>query len=51
MSQLEFNYNIRSGWRERVESPAVIGEKFIKTLDALSRVGSLRYRRPGASGG
>ncbi len=38
MSQLEFDYNIRSGWRERVESPAVIGEKFIKTLDALSRL-------------
>jgi len=38
MSGLEFDYNIRSGWRGRVESPTAIGEKFLRTLDALSLI-------------
>ncbi len=36
MNALAFGYDIRSGWRGRVEKPASIGEKFLQTLDALS---------------
>jgi immunity protein 52 of polymorphic toxin system len=38
MRDLSFDYDIRSGWRGRVETPAAIGEKFLKTLDALSAI-------------
>ena len=38
MSALSFDYNIRSAWRGRVETPASIGQKFLKTLDALSAI-------------
>jgi hypothetical protein len=33
-----YSYFIRSSWEGRVESPAVIGRKFVKTLDALSGI-------------
>jgi hypothetical protein len=38
MKEFEYHYNIRSGWRGRLESPASIGAKFLNTLDALNRV-------------
>jgi len=31
-----YRYFVRSGWPERIDAPAGIGAKFIKTLDALS---------------
>jgi len=31
-------YSIRSNWHGRVETPAAIGAKFLKTLDALSGI-------------
>jgi hypothetical protein len=45
MSELEFDYNIRSGWRGRVDSPAAIGEKFTKTLDALSLIDPVLFAK------
>lgn len=33
-----YAYFIRSAWKERVETPAAIGAKFVNTLDALSDV-------------
>jgi hypothetical protein len=36
-----YSYFIRSGWPERVETPAAIGAKFVKTLDALSRIDAI----------
>jgi hypothetical protein len=33
-----YSYYIRSGWKGRVETPAAVGAKFIKTLDTLGRV-------------
>jgi hypothetical protein len=36
-----YSYFIRSGWPERVEAPAAIGAKFVKTLDALSGLDSI----------
>ena len=38
MNEPFYRYIIRSGWERRVETPAGIGAKFVKTLDALSRV-------------
>jgi len=38
MSELEFNYNIRASLRPKPESPALLGAKFLQTLDALSRI-------------
>jgi hypothetical protein len=38
MNEQFYTYHIRSGWKGRVESPAALGAKFVKTLDALSRV-------------
>ncbi|HWX83948.1 MAG TPA: hypothetical protein VNZ48_10170 [Xanthobacteraceae bacterium] len=32
------SYSIRSEWKGRVDTPATIGAKFVKTLDALSSV-------------
>lgn len=37
-NQSEYFYFIRSGWRRRVESPADIGVKLLKTLDALTGI-------------
>jgi hypothetical protein len=33
-----FSYGLRSDWRERVERPTALGERFLGTLDALSRI-------------
>jgi hypothetical protein len=33
-----YSYFIRSEWKGRVETPAALGAKFVKTLDALSTV-------------
>jgi len=33
-----YSYFIRSGWKERVDTPAAIGTNFVKTLDALSGI-------------
>lgn len=33
-----YSYIIRSGWEWRVDNPAAIGRKFVKTLDALSGI-------------
>jgi hypothetical protein len=41
MTEPFYEYFIRSGWKPRVEIPAAIGAKFLKTLDALSRVDSI----------
>jgi hypothetical protein len=38
MSELEFEYHIRASLRPKPESPAVLGAKFLQTLDALSRI-------------
>jgi hypothetical protein len=38
MNELTFDYSIRSDLPARPESPAAIGAKFVKTLDALSRI-------------
>jgi hypothetical protein len=38
MKEPFYSYIIRSSWEGRVESPAAIGRKFVKTLDALSGV-------------
>lgn len=38
MNEPFYTYHIRSGWKGRVETPAALGAKFVKTLDALSRV-------------
>jgi hypothetical protein len=38
MKELFYQYFVRSGWKGRPETPAAIGSKFVKTLDALSRV-------------
>jgi hypothetical protein len=38
MKEPFYRYFVRSGWPGRVETPAAIGAKFIKTLDALSKV-------------
>jgi hypothetical protein len=38
MSELQFKYSIRSALPPHVESPAVLGAKFLNTLDALSHV-------------
>ena len=36
MKEPFYCYLIRSGWPERVDTPAAIGAKFVKTLDALT---------------
>jgi hypothetical protein len=41
MKEPFYCYFIRSGWPERVEAPAAIGAKFVKTLDALSGIDSI----------
>jgi hypothetical protein len=38
MKEPLYSYFIRSDWKGRVETPAALGAKFVKTLDALSRV-------------
>lgn len=38
MTQIVYDYFIRSTWKGRTETPAVIGAKFLKTLDALSGI-------------
>jgi hypothetical protein len=38
MKELFYDYHVRSGWKGCVETPAALGAKFVKTLDALSRV-------------
>jgi hypothetical protein len=38
MTELFYKYFIRSGWNGRVETPAALGAKFVKTLDSLSGV-------------
>jgi hypothetical protein len=38
MKEPFYRYLIRSGWKGRVETPAALGAKFVKTLDALSRI-------------
>lgn len=38
MSEAFYRYSIRSGWKGRVETPASIGAKLIKTLDALTGI-------------
>jgi Immunity protein 52 len=38
MKELEFMYSIRSAWRDRPDSPASIGGKFVDTLDALTDI-------------
>jgi hypothetical protein len=38
MTQIVYDYFIRSTWKGRTETPAVIGKKFLKTLDALSGI-------------
>jgi hypothetical protein len=38
LERSDFDYGIRSTWQGYFESPASIGEKFIHTLDALSRL-------------
>jgi hypothetical protein len=38
MKEPFYSYFIRSGWKGRVETPGALGAKFVKTLDALSRV-------------
>jgi hypothetical protein len=43
MNEPFYSYFIRSGWEGRVESPAAIGTKFVKTLDALSGVDPFRF--------
>jgi hypothetical protein len=41
MKEPFYRYFIRSGWPERVEAAAAIGAKFVKTLDALSRIDAI----------
>jgi len=38
MTQVVYKYSIRSTWKERTETPAAVGGKFLKTLDALSGI-------------
>jgi hypothetical protein len=38
ITPIVYHYFIRSGWPERTETPAVIGAKFLQTLDALSGI-------------
>ena len=38
MSTLNFNYNIRSDLPSNPESPASLGAKFVRTVDALSGI-------------
>lgn len=38
MKEPFYYYLIRSGWKGRVETPAALGAKFVKTLDALGRI-------------
>jgi hypothetical protein len=38
MTELSFDYDIHSDLPAGPESPSVIGEKFVSTLDALSRI-------------
>jgi hypothetical protein len=38
MSEIKFDYGIRSNPPARPESPAALGPKFLDTLDALSRI-------------
>lgn len=44
MTQIVYDYFIRSTWKGRTETPAVIGAKFLKTLDAVERHRSDFYR-------
>jgi hypothetical protein len=37
MTQLQFTYRIRFDFPRQPESPAAVAEKFLKTLDSLSR--------------
>jgi hypothetical protein len=38
MSEPFYSYSIRSEWEGRVDTPAAIGVKFVKTLDGLSSI-------------
>jgi hypothetical protein len=38
MEEPFYSYSIRSGWKGRVDTPAAIGAKFVKTLDGLSSI-------------
>ncbi len=38
VNDIFYRYFIRSGWHGRVDTPATIGAKFLKTLDALSGI-------------
>jgi hypothetical protein len=38
MNDVFYRYFIRSGWHGRMDTPAAIGAKFLKTLDALSGI-------------
>ncbi len=38
MTEAYYTYDIRSGWKGRVDTPAGIGAKFTQTLDALGEI-------------